>query len=103
MERAARVASGTSQAGHDCSFLVFNANIFLAQLKPNALAAQRQLYIARVLKPTPRTKSRDLAAHAVRLPLYNATLRFKEYANMQQVLVLQENALVTVLPLRTLP
>lgn len=42
----------------------------LAQLKPSALAVKSQLCTAHVPKPKRRTKSRDLAAHAVRLPLF---------------------------------
>jgi len=50
-----------------------------------------------------RTKSKDPAAHAVRAPLSRTALHLKESANIQQVLVLQENALVSVLLPRTRP
>ncbi len=80
--------------------LVFVTKFSLAQLKPSALAEQRQLYTAHVLKPIRRTQSRDHAAHAVRAPVNYANFNVNGLANMQQVLVQQENALVNVLQLR---
>ena len=46
-------------------------------------------------------QSRDHAARAVRAPLYHAKLTVNGLANMQQVLVQQENALANVLQPRT--
>lgn len=46
-------------------------------------------------------QSRDHAARAVRAPLYYAKLIVNGLANMQQVPVQQENALVSVLRPRT--